>query len=78
VGRETLSTGGKILTDIAVNKSPEVSPKDILSKHVTESMKNLKGNLRGGDCKWATVVTSVTKKRKNAKRVRVIKREIFS
>jgi len=30
VGHETLRTGGKILTDIAENKSPEVSPKDIV------------------------------------------------
>jgi len=31
--RETLRTGGKILTDIAENKSPEVCPKDIVSTH---------------------------------------------
>jgi hypothetical protein len=28
VGRETLRTGGKILTDIAENKSPEVNRKE--------------------------------------------------
>ena len=40
VGRETLRIGGKILTDIAENKSPEVSPKDIVSKHMTFGAKS--------------------------------------
>jgi len=31
VGRESLRTGGKILTDNAENSSPELSPKDIVS-----------------------------------------------
>jgi hypothetical protein len=43
VGRETLRIGGKILIYIA-DKSPEVSPKYIVSKHVTESVQNLIGN----------------------------------
>ena len=76
VGRETLRTGGNILTDIAENKSPELSPNDIGSKHVTESMQNLIGNVRGGGCKRARGVPSVTKKRKKAKCARVIKRDI--
>ena len=41
VGHKMLRTGGKILTDIAEIKSPEVSPKDIMSRHVTESVQNL-------------------------------------
>jgi hypothetical protein len=45
--QETLRTGGKILTDIAENRSPELSPKVIVSKHVTESVHNLIINLRG-------------------------------
>jgi len=76
VGRETLRTGGKILTDIGENKSTEVSPKDIVSKHVTESVQNLLGNLRGGGRKRARGVTCVTKKRKKAKRACVMKRDI--
>ena len=71
--RETLSTGGKILTDIAVNKSPEVSPKVIVSKHVTETVQNLIGNLRCGERNRANGVTSVTTKRNKAKRGRVKK-----
>ena len=73
VGRETLRTGGKILTDIAANRSPELSPKDIVSKHVIESVQNLLGNLRGGGRKRVRGVS-----RKKAKRGRVINRDIFS
>jgi hypothetical protein len=73
VGRETLRTGGKILTDNAENKSPELSPKDIVSEHVTESVQNLIGNLRGGGRKRARGFS-----RKKAKRARVIERDIFS
>ena len=46
VGRDTLRTGGKNLTEIAENKSSEVNPKDIVSKHVNESVQNLISNLR--------------------------------
>jgi hypothetical protein len=63
VGRETLRTGDKILIDIAENKSLELSPKDIVTKGVTESVQNLIGNLRVGGRKRARGVTSVTKKR---------------
>ena len=59
VVRETLRTGGKILTDITENKSPELSPKDIVSKHVTESVQNLIGSLRAGGRKRARGVSSV-------------------
>jgi len=51
VGLETLRTRGIILTDIVENKSPDVSNKNILSKHVTESVQNLIGNLRSRGCK---------------------------
>jgi hypothetical protein len=43
VGRETLLTGGKILTDIAKNNSPDISARDIVSKHVTESTQTCYG-----------------------------------
>jgi len=51
VFRETLRTAVKILTDIVVIMSPEVSSKFIVSKHVTESVQNIIGNLRGRGCK---------------------------
>jgi hypothetical protein len=65
-------TGGKIQTHIAENKSPELSHKDIVSKHVWESVQNLIGNLCGGGRKRARGVA-----RKKAIRDRVIKRDIF-
>ena len=51
--------------------------KDIVSKHVSESVQNIISNLRGGGRERARVVSSMTKKRKNAQRGRVIKRGIF-
>ena len=80
MGHETLRTGGKILTDIAENKLPEVSHKVIVSSHVTEFVQNLIGNLRGGGRKRTKCVAKVTsvKKKKMANRARVIKRDIFS
>ena len=75
VGHETFRTGDKILTDNAENNSPELDTKDILSKHVTESVQNLIGNLRGGSRKGARVVVKVTSLQKTkAKRARVIKK----
>jgi len=71
VCREPLRAGGKILTDIAENNSPELSPKDIVPKHVTESVQNLIGSLRGCGRKLARSVS-----RKKAKHARVIKRDI--
>jgi hypothetical protein len=73
VGRETLRTGGKILTDIAEDRSPELCPKDIVYKHVTEWVQNLIGNLRCGGRKRTRGVS-----RMKAKRARVIKMDIFS
>jgi hypothetical protein len=73
VVRETLRTRGKNLTNIAENRSPELCNWDIVSKHVTESVQNLIGNLRGGGGKRARGDS-----REKAKRARVIKRDIFS
>jgi len=73
VGRQTLRTGVKILTDIAYNRTAELSTKDIVSKHLTESVQNLLCNLRGGGRKRAGGASS-----KKAERARLIKRDIFS
>jgi hypothetical protein len=77
VGRETLRTGGKILSDIAVNKSPDVSAGDIVSKYVKESAQNLIGKLRGrGRKRPSSSSASASKKKRKkpavAKRARVI------
>jgi len=41
VGRETLRTGVKFLTDISENTSPDVSAGDIVSKHVGDVSKHV-------------------------------------
>ena len=47
MGRETLRTGDKILTDIAArNSTDDVSTGDIVPKHVTEFDQNLISKLR--------------------------------
>jgi len=47
MGRDTLRTGSKILTDIVENKSPAVSAGDVVTKHVTESTQRLIGKWQG-------------------------------
>ena len=76
-GRETLRTGGKILSDIAENKSPEVSAGDIISRHVTESTQNLISKLCGRGRKRAKK-NPFKNKRKRNKKAKVTKRDIFS
>ena len=62
-----------------IEQVTRIDPKDIVSKHVNESVQNLIGILRGDvGRKRARGVSSVTKKRKKAKRARVIIRDIFS
>ena len=73
-GRETLRTGGKILSDIAENRSDEVNAKDIISRHVSDSTQNLINKLRGRGQKRRRV----TKKRKPNEKAKIIKRDIFS
>jgi hypothetical protein len=66
VGRETLRTGGKILTDIADSES---NPQHIISSNVTEAINRLRGS---GKRKRKTTTTI------RAKRVRKsTKRDIF-
>ena len=73
--RETLRTGGKILTDITENNSPEVNPKDFVSKHVNKFVQNLISNLRGRgrkQIKGGGKLKSV----KKAKKARIINRDM--
>jgi hypothetical protein len=72
VGRETRA-GGKILADMAENKSPDVNSGDILSRHVTESAQNLIGKLRGRGRK-----RPAAKSKKKPAAAKRIKRDIFS
>ena len=60
VGRETLPTGGKILSDMADNNAGTPSG-DIFSKHARELVGKLKG--RGRKRKGKTVATAVVPKK---------------
>jgi hypothetical protein len=74
VGKEALRAGGNILTDIAENKSPDVSARDTVS-HVTASTQNLVQKLRGGGkCKRKAASGSIRK----TKKAKLTKRDIFS
>jgi len=79
-------TGGKIISDIAQNKSSDLRAEDI-SKHVgdgvTESTHRLINKLRGPGLKSVTRETTKRRggkkaKKTPAKRAPVIKRDIFS
>ena len=48
VGRETLRTGGKILSDLADNKTTDVKPRHIIAKHVNDSEKSYPETTRQG------------------------------
>ena len=85
VGRETLRTGGKILTDIAARD--EVSAGDIISKQVTESAQTLISKLKGRGRKRAEEAVGSRKKKKKKdpkpKKIKraprkIIKRDIFT
>ena len=54
VGRETLRTGCRILTDITNNTSADVKPVDIVAKGVGESAQNLIQKPRGRGRKQPT------------------------
>jgi hypothetical protein len=41
LGRESVRTGDKILTDLAQNTNSDVTPRDIVSKHLSESIGKL-------------------------------------
>ena len=58
VGRETLCTGGKILSDLAENTSGHVKFRHIIAKHVSDSAHNLIQILRGKRRKRAATLHS--------------------
>ena len=47
VGRETLRTSGRILSDVADNTAGDVKPRHIIAKHVGDSAQTLIQKLRG-------------------------------
>ena len=78
VGRETLRTGGDILTDIARSTDDE-NPRDIISRRLNETAQNLIGKLRGRCRKRRAGGGGVAKRRhKGAEKPKLTKRDIFS
>jgi hypothetical protein len=72
VGRETLRTGGKILTDIA---DTDTKPRDIIANHVGESAQNLIQKL-GGRGRKRPALRKISSKK--LIKINLIKRDIFS
>jgi len=78
LGRETLRTGGDILSDMARSTGGE-SPGDIVSRRVNETAQSLIGKLRGsGRKRKANNKVVKRKKNKGAKKKKITKRDIFS
>jgi len=82
LGRESVRTGGRILADLAQNTNSDVTPRDIVAKHLSESVgKVLSG--RGRKRKRnVTTKKAQTGKRKTTKKKQKTKtpnkRDIFS
>ena len=81
VGRETMRTGGKILSDLADNTSTGVKPRHIIAKHVSDSAQNLIQKLRGKGRKRAATLKArgiPPEKKKKKKAGKTTKRDIFT
>ena len=83
LGRESLRTGGKILSDISENKSSSTpSHGDIVSRHLTESRQKLIDKLEGRGQKPKRAAPrkrrAAPKKIRNTKRAKLINSDIFS
>jgi hypothetical protein len=80
LGREALSTGAQILTDIR-NKQPEMTVKDIVADRLTNSAQRLVTKLKGGSRKRKRETPNTPRNKKKAspkKRGESIKGDIFS
>ena len=70
VGRETVRTGGKILSELADNTAGDVKPRHIIAKHVTDSAQTLIQKLRRRGRKRAAVLKSGDYPRKSGRGLR--------
>ena len=83
LGRESVRTGGRIMADLAQNTNSDMTPRDIVAKHLSESVgKVLSG--RGRKRKGNTTTTARTGRRKTPTKTKKQKnkapnkRDIFS
>ena len=80
VGRETLRTGGRILSDLADNTAGDIMPRHIIAKHVSDSAQTLIQKLRGKGRKLPAAPKSrglPRKKKARPKAARTTERDIF-
>ena len=81
VGRETLRTGGRILSNLADNTAGDVKPRHIIAKHVGDSAQTLIQELRGKGRKRSASPRSrglPPKKKARPKAAKITKRDIFA
>jgi hypothetical protein len=75
LGREALRTGGNILSDIA-DKTNDVTTRNIVTKHLTETKQRLISKLRGQGRKRKRI--TATRNKKKSKKTKLTKTDIFS
>ena len=81
VGRETLRTGGRILSDLADNTAGDVKPRHIIAKHVVDSAQTLIEKLRGKGRKRPAALRSrglPSKKKARPKTAKTTKRDMLA
>ena len=78
VRRETLRTGGRILSDLADNTAGDVKPQHIIAKHVSDSAQTLIQKLRGRVRKRAQPLSrGLPPKKARTNSATTTKRDIF-
>ena len=81
VGRETLRTGGRILSYLVDNMAEDVKPQHIIAKHVSDSAQTFIQKLRRKGRKRSTAPKSrdlPPKKNARTKAAKTTKRDIFT
>ena len=83
LGRESVRTGGRILVYLAQNTNSDVTPRDIVAKHLFESVGKMlsgRGHKRKGNNTTTarTGIRKTPKKTKKEKKKAPNKRDIFS
>ena len=80
LGRESVRTGGRILADLAQNTNSDVTPRDIVAKHLSESVGKVlsgRGRKRKRNVTTTTARTGIRKTKKQKTKA-PNKRDIFS
>ena len=84
LGRESVRAGGRILADLVQNTNSDVTPRDIVAKHLSESVGKVlsgRGSKRKRNVTTTTARTGIRKTTKTTKKQKTKapnKRDIFS